>query len=168
MLSEPTALVLYHLAETQRITKCSAVSSLSTKIEDYLSSVDLKTVVSNANELYFTYLLNKNAKSYQSATNEKLSKQFVDLAKSDLVKKFNSKDWSYTGVSGFKIESLRVASLLASLSSDNSDLTDVKDLVSTAAKNLLKQGVSEENGQFYVLTQAVAQKDSWLSSESVN
>jgi hypothetical protein len=84
------------------------------------------------------------------------------------LKKFNNRDWTYNGASALNIESLRVASLLAQLSKDNSDLTDVKEYVITAARNLLKQGVTEEGKVFYVLTSAVTQKNSWLCSESVN
>lgn len=54
---EPSALLLYHFAETTRVLKCSGVSSLSSKIDEFLSNVDL-SALSNANELYFTYLLN--------------------------------------------------------------------------------------------------------------
>jgi hypothetical protein len=63
---------------------------------------------------------------------------------------------------------LRIASLLASIARENKDLTDLNEYISNAAGKLLKQGVTEESGEFYILTTAVTQKDTWLASEDVN
>jgi hypothetical protein len=164
LLDEPTAKTLYHFAEANRLLKCGL--TLSTKIDDYLSSV--KLTVDDANELYYSYLLNSNAKAYSASSNTKVTKSLNDLAKVDLVKKFNNKEWTYNGAKTLNIDSLRIASLLAHLSKDSSDLTDTRDYVVQGARNLLKQGVTEDGKVFYALTSAVTQKDSWLCSESVN
>ena len=66
------------------------------------------------------------------------------------------------------MESLRIASLLASIARENKDLTDLNEYISNAAGKLLKQGVTDESGEFYILTTAVTQKDTWLGSEDVN
>ena len=163
-LSETSSSVLYHYAETAKAYKCQGISS---KIDDYLTSINLKAQT-DANELYFAYLLNQNAKAYEASSNDKLKQQFVDLAKNDLLNKFNSKDWTYNGASSLSLESLRIASLLASIARENKDLTDLNEYISNAAGKLLKQGVTDESGEFYILTTAVTQKDTWLGSEDVN
>jgi hypothetical protein len=59
-LSEESAVALYHYAEIARIYKCPGIS---TKIDDYLTSFDVKSQT-DATELYYGYLLNSNAKDY--------------------------------------------------------------------------------------------------------
>lgn len=96
-LNQEVPMTLYHLAEAKRIYKCKFLDRLHEQIEAIFK--DTKNV-EDLNDIYYLFLMHKNAKKYGFKPSEAFAKALASKAKDDFLINFNSEDWSYNKSGG--------------------------------------------------------------------
>lgn len=101
---------VFYLAEIKRIFNCKVLDKLDTTIQTVLKDKS----ISEPTELYFAYLLNKNAQIYGAKSSPEFTKTLTEKTTKEILDMFKAEDFSYN-LQGFSIESLRVVRLLTAI-----------------------------------------------------
>jgi hypothetical protein len=109
--------------------------------------------LTDINDIYFSYLLNKKQKSLNIKPGDAFKTFLQDKINNDFLSAFNADDWSYsvhTKGKGLSLEGLRVAEMMAYQVDKNTKKDQIETKLKTAVSKLLAQVFEDENVWFII------------------